>query len=273
MHASAGRNSILITGGTSGLGLELVKLFLKKDYLVIATGRKPLKMVGYEDRFRLYRTDFEDMKKTAATIRAICRDHQISYVVNNAGVLSPPDFKLAGNGHEYTFQVNFLSHLLINEIIIRENRNSCQLRIAAITSLVHKLAKTDMNYCRKQEDYSALKAYSDSKFFLSLMCRHLADKYQHAGVTSFSLDPGVFVSSIYRMQKGWFRFLYRIAAPFMRRPSGVARVLGEIMTEQDLVSGAMYGIRKKVRTPKDKDPALVEIFWNECYSFISEYLE
>jgi NADPH:quinone reductase-like Zn-dependent oxidoreductase len=31
--------SVLITGGTSGLGLELVKLFLKNRYNVVATGR------------------------------------------------------------------------------------------------------------------------------------------------------------------------------------------------------------------------------------------
>jgi NAD(P)-dependent dehydrogenase (short-subunit alcohol dehydrogenase family) len=264
---------ILVTGGTSGLGLELVKLFLKKDWFVIATGRKPLTIDGYEDRFRLYLTNFDDLKKTAATIRTICMNHQISYVVNNAGVLSPPYFSLTGNGYEYTFQVNFLSHLLINEIIIQESRNSCPLRIAAVTSMVHKLAKANMNYCRKQEDYSALKAYSDSKFFLALMCRHLAEKYQHAGVTCFSLDPGVFGSSIYRMQKGWFRFLYRMAAPFMRRPSGVARVLGELITLPDLVSGAIFSIRKKVRTPKDIDPASAENFWKECYLSINEYLE
>ncbi len=273
LTVESGLPVILVTGGTSGLGLEIVRLFLGKDWFVVATGRKPLTIDGYEDRFRLYRTDFDDLKKTAATIRTICRNHQISYVVNNAGVLSPPDFTLTGNGHEYTFQVNFLSHLLINEVIIQENKNSCPICIAAITSLVHKLAKTDMNYCRQKEDYSSLKAYSDSKFFLALMCRHLADKYQHAGVTCFSLDPGIFVSSIYRMQKGWFRFLYRIAAPFMRSPSGVASVLGEIMTGQDLVSGAMYGIKKKVRKPKDIEPASVENFWKECYSAISDYAD
>ena len=263
---------ILVTGGTSGLGLEIVRLFLGKGWFVVATGRKCLTMDGYEDRFRLYQADFDDLKETAATIRTICRNHQISYVVNNAGVLSPPDFRTSGNGFEYTFQVNFLSHLLINEIIIRENKNSYAIRVAAITSMVHKLAKTDMNYCRNKECYSPLKAYSDSKFFLALMCRHLADKYHDAWVTCFSLDPGVFGSSIYRMQKGWFRFLYRIAAPFMRRPSGVARVLGEIMTGQDLVSGAMYGIRKRVRKTKDIDPEAVENFWKDCYSAISDYV-
>jgi NAD(P)-dependent dehydrogenase (short-subunit alcohol dehydrogenase family) len=35
--------SVLITGGTSGLGLELVRLFLKNLYNVVATGRQFIK--------------------------------------------------------------------------------------------------------------------------------------------------------------------------------------------------------------------------------------
>ncbi len=35
------QSKVLVTGGTSGLGLRLVKLFLKKGYEVVATGRQP----------------------------------------------------------------------------------------------------------------------------------------------------------------------------------------------------------------------------------------
>jgi short-subunit dehydrogenase involved in D-alanine esterification of teichoic acids len=34
------KNTILITGSNSGLGLELVKIFLKKDYKVVAIYNK-----------------------------------------------------------------------------------------------------------------------------------------------------------------------------------------------------------------------------------------
>ena len=52
---------ILITGGTSGLGLELVKLFLKKGYEIVATGRNPVTITGYEDLFKFYRVDLDDL--------------------------------------------------------------------------------------------------------------------------------------------------------------------------------------------------------------------
>ncbi len=264
---------ILITGGTSGLGLELVRLFLKRGYHVIATGRKPLLLPGYEDRFKLYRVDFSGLKQTTDTIRTICDNHSICLVVNNAGTLSPPDYTVTKDGNEYTFQVNFLSHLLINEYIIQRLSRLHPLRIAAVTSLVYKLGKPDLSFCRAEKDYNALKAYSDSKLFLALMCRHLATKYQNIDFKCFSIDPGVFGSSIFRMQDTWFRFLYRIAAPFMRRPSGAAKVLADILTDPGFSSGVIYNIRKRIKSTKEINPATVREFWEENYRMLKPYLD
>ena len=41
--------SVLITGGTSGLGLELVKVFHDKGFDVICTGRQPKNLPGFSD--------------------------------------------------------------------------------------------------------------------------------------------------------------------------------------------------------------------------------
>ncbi|HQG62440.1 MAG TPA: SDR family NAD(P)-dependent oxidoreductase, partial [Bacteroidales bacterium] len=60
---------ILITGGTSGLGLELVKSFLDKGNTVIATGRRELELKSYEGKFHLYRVDFSDLKETASVTK------------------------------------------------------------------------------------------------------------------------------------------------------------------------------------------------------------
>lgn len=264
---------ILVTGGTSGLGLELVKLFLRKNYFVIATGRKHLKLEGKDDRVKFYRMDFNNLKECADCIKTICNDHKIDFIVNNAGTLSPPEFIRTTDGNEYTFQVNFLAHLLIDEIIIRTNGGRHPLCMASVTSMVYKLAKSDMKYCRNKECYSPIKAYSDSKFFLALMANYFATRYDGYDLLCFSLDPGIFGSSIYRMQKGWFKFLYRIAAPFMRSPANVAKVLGDILTGQAPVNGALYSIRKKIRTPGEIDSEAGAAFWEECRSLISPFVD
>jgi NAD(P)-dependent dehydrogenase (short-subunit alcohol dehydrogenase family) len=59
---------ILITGGTSGLGLELVRLFLQIGYRVVSTGRQQLKLHGFEDRFTFYNVDFSDLGQVAEVL-------------------------------------------------------------------------------------------------------------------------------------------------------------------------------------------------------------
>ena len=99
--------NILITGGTSGLGFELVHLFLEKGYNVVATGRQQINLRGFGERFILYRVDFSNLKQVALTTKNICRNHSIGIIVNNAGILSPPGYTETVDGLEYTFQINY----------------------------------------------------------------------------------------------------------------------------------------------------------------------
>ena len=263
---------VLVTGGTSGLGLEIVRLFLQRGYYVIATGRQTLNLPGYEERFKLYRVDFSDLQQTADTAKEICKNHNIDIVINNAGVLSPPVYTPTKDGFEYTFQVNFLSHFLLNEIIIRRSGNTRPLRIASVTSPVYRLGKFESGFTREAANYNPLRSYSDSKLFMALMCRHVAEKYHDTGIKCFSLDPGVFSSSIYRTQNPLFRFLYRIAAPFMRKPSSVAAVLADILTGSQFSSGAVYDIRKRIRPLKEISITSVEDFMERCYRIVISYI-
>ncbi len=264
---------ILITGGTSGLGLELVKIFLSKGFFVVATGRQLLNLPGYDDRFKLYRIDFSDLKQTIECVRNICGTYDFAYVINNAGILSPPDFTATNDGFEYTFQVNFLSHLLINEMILQNITHHNPIKISAVTSIVYKLANIRISDHQTGENYNPLRAYSDSKLFLVFMCKHLSEKYQDLNLSCFSFDPGVFSSSIYRMQNNWFRKMYRIAAPYMRKPESVATILAELLIDHDTSSGAIYNIRKKVRQILETESSVYDIFWKDIYDKINLYLK
>jgi NAD(P)-dependent dehydrogenase (short-subunit alcohol dehydrogenase family) len=273
LNGSSHTGKILITGGTSGLGFELVKCFLKKGYDVIATGRKNNPIPGYHDRFTFCMTDFSNLSQTSDTLKRICSDHRFDIVINNAGVLSPPDLVLTGDGHEYTFQVNFLSHLLINEIIIRNNRNEQPLKIGVTVSLVYRFAENDLVIDNPDKDYRPLKAYSNSKLYLALMCSYLPHKVQSFNLKCIGFDPGVFSSGIYRMQKGWFRFLYKVASPFMRNPEKIAATYCRLIERDDLVNGAVYKSGKRTGTMPAKESRAVNDFWQECYKIIEPYLK
>jgi len=263
---------VLITGATSGLGLRLANHFLEKGYDVVATGRKNITLNGYGERFILLKTDFSNMARTAEAVKKICRDHQFDIVINNAGILSPPDFKLTDDGFEYTFQVNFLSHFMLNEIIIRNAEPGRPLMIASTVSPVYRIAEKNLAVYTSKSGYSPIKAYSNSKLYLALMCSYLHSKYPEAELRCIGFDPGTFSSEIYRMQNKWFRKMYRIAAPFMRSPEKVASRFGEVLKREDLADGAVYRSRKgRGRLPVAETNA-VRIFWKECEKIIEPYV-
>jgi retinol dehydrogenase 12 len=264
---------ILITGGTCGLGLELAKCFLKKGYKVVATGRTNRAVSDYGDRFTFCMTDFSDLTHTSDDLKRISRNNRFDIIVNNAGVLSPPDLLITNDYQEYSFQVNFLSHLLVNEIIIRNNEPESQLKIASTVSLVYRFAENDLVFDKSEKDYRPLKAYSNSKLYLALMGPYLHRKYQSHNLMCIGFDPGVFSSDIYRMQKGWFRFLYKVAAPFMRNPVKVAASYADLIEREDLVNGAIYKRGRKKESVPMKEGQAIDTFWKSCYQMIEPFLE
>jgi NAD(P)-dependent dehydrogenase (short-subunit alcohol dehydrogenase family) len=264
--------SILITGGTSGLGKELVKLFLKSGNFVVTTGRQSLEMSGYEDKFKLIQVDFSDLKQTAITFGQLCENYSFDLVINNAGILSPPRITKTTDGLEYTFQVNFLSHLLINEIILNNHETGKPVIIASITSPVYRLVTRNLSFRQDEKNYASFKNYSESKLFLALMCKYLPVKYADLDLKCIGFDPGVFSSGIFRMRAPVFRFLYRIAAPFMRSPEKVARVLAGLLMSTELINGSIYDFTKRSKQIPGIDAAAEARFWGDCDKLLGQYL-
>jgi len=263
------KRTILITGGTSGLGLELVKRFLRSGNTVIALGRRRVVFPEFENIFKLFQVDFNDLDQVAYVTKTISEAYNIDVIINNAGILSPPDYQSTEDGLEYTFQVNFLSHLLIGEIILRMKNKDEQLSIANVISPVYRMAGTEIVFqSGKPDDYTAIKAYSASKLYLTQLCKFLHERWAEFNLECFSFDPGTFSSGIYRMQKKWFRTLYHIASPFMRSPEKVAKVLYEIINGTDIENGMIYYKRQRSRSAPEIDEEKRKYFLKACYEVI-----
>ena len=263
---------VLITGGTSGLGLELVRLFLNMGFFVVTTGRREVDVSGYEDRFKLYRADFCDLGQTADIFRKICIENTFVYIIYNAGILSPAEFIKTADGYELTYQVNFLTHLLANEIIIQHHDPGMPLRVAAVTSMAYKVAVPEFKPVSLPSEYRAWRAYSDSKLYLALMCLHYSTKFAGSNIQFFSFDPGIFSSQLYRTQSGIFRMIYQIGVRILRKPVKPALILSEILTGSDLKNGAVYDVRKTIRKLPELSGSVTESFLGSQIRKIGKFL-
>ena len=89
---------VIITGGASGLGLELVKQFIEKNYFVCNIDRNFEKMKAlynkYNDNYKGFIGDISDSEFVKNTIAEISKLGNIKILINNAG---EPSFKLPAN--------------------------------------------------------------------------------------------------------------------------------------------------------------------------------
>ncbi len=98
-------STILITGCSSGFGLETAKLFLERGWNVIATMRKPnADLLPVSGRLRIVALDVTD---SASISEALEHAGPIDVLVNNAGFGAPSPVELtAAETVQSLFQTN-----------------------------------------------------------------------------------------------------------------------------------------------------------------------
>lgn len=89
------REIVIITGGANGLGFELVKQFIEKDFFVCNLDRDTEKMKildsTYKDNYKGFVGDISDSIFVKDVIEEILKFGNIKILINNAG---EPSFKL-----------------------------------------------------------------------------------------------------------------------------------------------------------------------------------
>ena len=265
--------NILITGGTSGLGLELVKHFLSQSNNVYTTGRDLKNVLYSNERFHFMAVDFSDLNRVSEVIYHLNEQAgSFDIIINNAGILSPPVYTETKDGYEYSFQVNFLSHLLLDEIILNNSKSTGFPFIASVISPVYSYMRDIPEIYVDRSDYKAFKSYISSKYSLVLLGIYLSEKYKENHLRCISFNPGTFSSGICRMQRNWFQRMYSIASPFMRNPGKVAGILTEILQEQEIINGAVYRDKNNFRIPDSIDKEATKGFMGRCYALIESYI-
>jgi len=255
--------NILITGGTSGLGFELAKLFCRSRYNVWVTGRSLNAGLPEGMTLHFLRMDFSDLNQTCRAIKELINQGiKFDIVVNNAGVLGPSSFLRTTDGFEYTFQINFLAHLLINDIIFSALDPGDHIKLAIVTSPVHRLVHPGFRMPGK-ENYESYSVYALSKHYLLLSGDYLKERHKSKDIRLIKFNPGVFRSGIYRMKKSWFHVLYKTAAPFMKSPSIPARKLFELIVSDSVSDRIIY---RSLESEGERSPQLTREAWDFLFS-------
>ncbi|MEL4072382.1 SDR family oxidoreductase [Ochrobactrum sp. GPK 3] len=127
--------TVLITGCSSGFGLQTARLFLEKGWEVIATMRTPNEdLLPSSDRLRLLALDITDPTSVTKAVQAA---GPIDVLVNNAGVGAPAPVELtAPETAQVLFQTNTIGTLSMVQAVAPQMRRRRSGVIINVTSTV-----------------------------------------------------------------------------------------------------------------------------------------
>jgi NAD(P)-dependent dehydrogenase (short-subunit alcohol dehydrogenase family) len=241
----------IITGGTSGLGYELSKVFSKKYKIhIIAKDRKKfIQKFKLNKNYFFYKTDLSNLNSIKKTILKIKKIKNIDVLILNAAIIEENN-KL--NAFKKTFLINYISNFFfITSLLNKFKKNKKKTIIINISSYLHKFAnlkKNKINFIKAENSWVA---YSNSKIMNLLLFNRLNTFYKKKIIT-INIDPGWLKTNFGNKQKNLCRkILNFLRYYFANSPTPIANFIFDICESYKKKYNGSY-ISNKIITNSSK---------------------
>jgi 3-oxoacyl-[acyl-carrier protein] reductase len=187
--------NVIVTGGSRGLGFEMVRTLAAAGYRIIALARGSTEQLMAAGRaaadsgrgaIEFRACDLSDLGQIAPLVRALRADFGPIYgLVNNAGLgTSGLLSNMRDQDIQRLIQLNTVSPILLSKYVVRSMMSQLDGRIINIASVV---ASTG---------YSGLSVYSATKASLIGFTRSLAREVGQLGITVNAIAPGFIATEL-----------------------------------------------------------------------------
>ncbi|MEP9363576.1 oxidoreductase [Nocardioides sp. CN2-186] len=189
----------LVTGGYSGIGIEVVRALAGAGAHVLAPARRPEKAteaLADVDGVEIGELDLADQGSVAAYAEGVLAGgRHLDIVVNNAGIMACPERRV-GPGWELHLATNHLGHYaLVNRLWPAITGGA---RVVSVSSTGHHLSDFRWDDPWFETGYDKWQAYGQSKTANVLFAVHLDELGRDQGVRAFSLHPGAIITALGR---------------------------------------------------------------------------
>jgi uncharacterized oxidoreductase len=138
-------NTVLITGGSSGIGLELAKVLIQRGNTVIICGRSAQKLEkakSLEPKLITYQCDLASSEECAELLKTLAENHpNLNILINNAAIVHKTNFLGTEKIMEmanYEIETNFMAPIrLIHHLTPLLQKNQDPAIINITTGLIY----------------------------------------------------------------------------------------------------------------------------------------
>lgn len=244
----------IISGATSGVGLEALKAILKAGGKCIIVARNLQKAQNikaqvdndYGVNIDIIISDFSSFDSVRAAAKEISTKYPvIDVLINSAGLFSTRR-KLTKDGNELVFQVNHLSTLLFTWLLLDNIKKSAQGRIVQVNSEGHRFGGFNINDLTwKKRPYMGLRGYGASKIAQIITVQQMANDLKDTNVTINTMHPGAVKTNL-GGDNGWLYRTYNkyFIAPSMDDPKISGSAIYYLVADKSLnqISGKFFDL-------------------------------
>ena len=265
--------TMLVTGGTNGIGLATATALAARGARVGIVGRDPDRahMAVKHITQRAPQAEvavFLAELSVQAEVRRLAEEVQVlddlSVLVNNAGGYWAHRH-LTADGLERTFAVNHLAPYLLTRLLQPLLIRNAPARVVTVSSGAQAMGRIDFDDLQGEHRFSGQRAYNQSKLANVLFTYELARRLTGTGVTANTLHPGVVRTGFGQSDPGrWMNTLQGVVARFMKTPEDGARTSVYLAGSPDVegTTGRYYANQQPRRSsPRSYDHNTARRLW------------
>lgn len=246
--------TIILTGATSGIGLETARILAAQGFRVLGIGHSkancdkaradiiseyPSACINYFTADLMQQREVLRVAHELISFLGNNCDGALHALINNAGCVRSR-YMTTDEGYEQQFALNHLAGFLLT----RELLPSLQLakgRIIATGSESHKGIKMHWDDVMLRRGYNPLTAYKQSKLCNILFAKGLNDRYAEVGIHAYVVDPGLVNTDIGNKQTGGLvNFIWALRKRYGVCPSVPAKTYAFLCGQEDAPNGLYY---------------------------------
>eukprot|EP01026_Neomeris_dumetosa_P069363 TRINITY_DN6854_c0_g1_i2.p1 TRINITY_DN6854_c0_g1~~TRINITY_DN6854_c0_g1_i2.p1 ORF type:complete len:345 (-),score=50.90 TRINITY_DN6854_c0_g1_i2:168-1202(-) len=289
---------VIITGGNAGIGKATAQHLADQGAHVILACRsleranKAITDIKNQLNKNPIKIDARQLDLSSfKSIRQFVKDFRGDFdiLICNAGVMVPPQRIITEDGFEQQFQVNYLGHWLLANLLMQKTKNQKQersKRIVMLSSMTHRagdLNPFDEDFLAKK--YEPFEWYAKSKLAILLGTKEFQRRFNrlNIGHVAIACHPGLVMTEMakgYFLEYLWPSFLHGVVKatlgpmlPYMllTPQQSCQNVLEAIIVENDVAKGGHIADMKFVEPSKKAlDVQLARDLWTVSEKLVGE---